>query len=328
MKKVRVGVVGIGQLGEAHLHHLVSLPGVEVVGIYDQDQMRLQEVASKYEMHCFGTVEEIWEQVEAVSVVVSTASHYAIAKSAIEHGQHVFIEKPMTRTLEEADDLLALQQKKGIIVQIGLIERFNPAFTALKGYPLYPMYIESHRFSPFSHRGADASVVLDLMIHDIDVILSIIPAEIEKIDATGFSVITKTMDYANARILFSNGAVANISSSRIASDRVRKMRIFQEDSRISIDFLKKETAIYRFADTPDVNGSERVMEQLQFEGRSRFLMRQALEVPFVDALQEELKAFISAVKGESAPVVTAAEGRKALAASIDIIKAAELNAKS
>ena len=321
MKKVRVGVVGIGKLGEAHLHHFLSIPGVQVSGIFDQDKKRLEEIAEKYEVNCFRSVEDIWKNVDAVSVVVSTVSHYSIAKAAMEHGLHVFIEKPMTTTLVEADDLLRIQSERGGIVQIGLIERFNPAFTALKGFPLAPVYIESHRLSPFTHRGADVSVVLDLMIHDIDIILSVIGAEVRHIEATGFSAITETADYVNARLGFSNGAAANITASRIAPDRMRKMRLFQPDSRITVDFLKRESEIFRYTDKPEINGEERLLGQMDFHGKSRYIVRQAIEVPFVDAMQAELQAFIRSVRGEIEPVVTAAEGRKALEISLAVMEA-------
>ncbi len=325
MKKVRVGVVGIGKLGEAHLHHFLSIPGVQVTGIYDQDGKRLREIAEKYEVNRFSSVEEIWNAVDAVSVVVSTASHYSIAKAAMEHGLHVFIEKPMTTTLEEADDLLSIQRERGGIVQIGLIERFNPAFTALRGLPLSPLYIECHRLSPFTHRGADVSVVLDLMIHDIDIILSIVGAEVGHIEATGFAAITESVDYANARLRFTNGTAANITASRIAPDRVRKLRMFQPDARITVDFLKRESEIFRYTDKPEVNGEERLLGQMDFRGISRYIVRQALDVPFVDAMQEELHAFIRSVRGEIEPVVTAAEGRKALEVSLAVMDAIRKN---
>lgn len=323
MKKVRVGVVGVGKLGESHLHHYLSIPGVEVMGVFDLDNQRLQEIISRYEVHPFKNIEEIIKSADAISIVTSTSVHYEIAKTAIEHGLNVFIEKPMTTTIEQADDIVNLQKSKGTIVQIGLIERFNPAFTALDSRSIHPLFIESHRLAPFTARGADVSVVLDLMIHDIDLVLKLVPADVKNIEATGFSAISGSIDFANAHIQFTNGTNASLIASRIAPERVRKMSLFQSDSTVIIDFLKKETEIYRFSNDSAANSRERVMGQMNYKGRSRFLLRQDIEVRFVDALQEELTAFIRSVRGESPPVVTAEEGRRALATSLAVMRAIE-----
>jgi len=242
---IKIGVVGVGYLGKHHLRCLEETD-FDVTGIYDIDQALLSDRAGEYDLRAFKDFDALLEECDAVDIVADTEAHYYLAKKAIEQGKHVFVEKPVTSTLEQAEDLeKLLSENKSLIFQVGHIERFNPAFLSLEDVVLKPQFIEVHRLANYNERGTDVSVVMDIMIHDLDVLLSIVDAEVEEVNAKGVSLFSTTADICNARIKFKNGCVANVTASRISLKTMRKLRLFQEDAYISMDFFKKESQVIR-----------------------------------------------------------------------------------
>ena len=237
--KIKVAVIGVGFFGERHAKSYFELKEAELVGVVDPNMERAKEIARQYRCEAFSDIAELFGRIDAASIVTHTLAHYETAKRLLSEGIDILIEKPMTSTLEEADEINHLAHQKIHIVQVGHIERFNPAFHKLKEHVTSPRFIECHRTGPFVNRATDVSVVLDLMIHDIDLILSLVPSEIRHIDAVGTSVITNEIDIANARLSFVNGAVANITASRVSSEPVRKIRVFQEEEYLSLNFCVK-----------------------------------------------------------------------------------------
>ena len=235
--KTKVGVIGVGHLGKHHVQHFSNITDVDLRGIYDINPEVSERISREHKTRSYSSLFELIERVDAVSIVTPTKDHKTIAKKCIEEGKHVFIEKPITQTVEEADELIELAKNKNIIIQVGHIERLNPALIPLKNYDINPKFVEVQRLAPYMIRGSDIPVVLDLMIHDIDIVLSLIPSPITQIESTGVSIMTQSVDIANARISFENGAIANLTSSRVAKDRVRKLKIFQQDLYITVDFL-------------------------------------------------------------------------------------------
>ncbi|MCI0496209.1 Gfo/Idh/MocA family oxidoreductase, partial [candidate division KSB1 bacterium] len=248
MKNVKVGILGVGHLGRLHVQNYKSIANAEIVGIYDINYDRCQEVAREFQVEAFEKLDHLLDRIEAASIVVSTIHHFEITKACLNKGIHCLVEKPITSTLAEADELIGLSKQKGLMLQVGHIERFNPAIVALADFELKPMFIESHRLASFNPRGTDVAVVLDLMIHDIDIILHLVKNPVQKIDASGVAVITDEVDIANARIGFENGCVANITASRISQKKMRKMRLFQRNAYIGVDFLQKFSEIYQLVD--------------------------------------------------------------------------------
>ncbi|MCY7292057.1 MAG: Gfo/Idh/MocA family oxidoreductase, partial [Ferruginibacter sp.] len=250
---LKIGVIGAGHLGKFHLNNWMEIEGVTVVGFCDSDDTNAHAVEEKYKIKRFATAEELLDNCDAVDIVAPTTFHYEFCALALRKGKHVFVEKPLTNTMDEAKSLLKLALESNLKFQVGHVERFNPAFTALKNYTLEPMFIEVHRLSQFNPRGTDVSVILDLMIHDIDIILHLIKSNVSYISANGVSVLSDTPDIANVRIEFDNGCVANLTSSRISMKKMRKMRLFQKDAHIGIDFLEKKTEIISQNATTDKN---------------------------------------------------------------------------
>ncbi len=244
MERIRLGIVGVGHLGRFHVKVAREIDCIEVVGIYDIDPKRLEEISREFSVIAFEDMDSLLELCDAVSIVVPTHSHFSVAREAIGRGIHVFIEKPLTSTVEEGKLLVEMAREKGIKLQVGHIERFNPAFLSLKGIKLSPMFVEAHRLARFHPRGLDVSVILDLMIHDIDIVLTLIPYPLCSLHACGVPVISASEDIANVRMEFENGAVANLTASRISAKDMRKMRLFQKDQYISIDFLEKKSEIF------------------------------------------------------------------------------------
>lgn len=244
MKKLKVGVIGVGHLGKEHARIYSELPDAELVGIVDTDPVRVQEIAGLYSTKAYSNVDEIIDKIDAVSIAVPTDQHFAIAKKMLLAKKSVLVEKPITSNLKEAKLLVGLAQKKGLFLQVGHIERFNPVIQALTKIVSEPKFIEIHRLSPFTPRGTEVSVVLDLMIHDIDIILALVKDDIKTIDAIGVNVLTPHDDIANARIVFKNGCVANLTASRVSAERMRKIRIFQPNSYTSVDYYKQEGVCY------------------------------------------------------------------------------------
>ncbi len=300
---IKIGVIGVGYLGKFHAEKYARLPEAELVGVMDIDQARAKEIAARYKCQAFFELSPLLEKVEAVSVVVPTKAHFEVAKACIAEGKHVLLEKPMTTTLEEADTLIDLAAKKGVILQIGHLERFNPAVKALFSYLHKPMFVETHRLGLCLERGTDVDVILDLMIHDIDIILAAVPEEIVEIRAVGVPVISGNIDIANVRLEFTNGCVANLTASRITGKRMRKIRFFQKDAYFSLDYAKRELAIIR-----------------RQEGGPLPFFHKLLRFAEGDPLQAEIASFLEVIKEGKRPVVSGEDGRKALKVALEINK--------
>ncbi len=250
---LKIGVFGVGHLGKFHLNNWKEIPGVEIVGFFDPHDQTALEVADKYQLPRFLDPDALMDACDAIDVVAPTNFHFEWCEKAIKKAKHVFVEKPLANTMEEARQLVKLAAESGIKFQVGHVERFNPAFLAVKDLDLKPMFIEVHRLAQFNPRGTEVSVILDLMIHDIDIILSIVKSDVKSISASGVGVMTETPDIANVRIEFHNGCVANLTSSRISMKKMRKMRLFQKDAYIGIDFLNKKSEIIKLKEPGDSN---------------------------------------------------------------------------
>lgn len=317
---LRVGVLGAGHLGKIHLKLLDESPLYELGGFFDPDETLAGAVASKLGYHKFDTLQDLIDAVDVVDIVTPTLSHYECARQAIENKKHVFIEKPITKTLEEAVELQELLVTNGTKGQVGHIERFNPAFIAVKDWIQNPMFIETHRLAEFNPRGTDVPVVLDLMIHDIDIILSLVNSNIKTISASGVSVISKSPDIANARIVFENGCVANLTASRISMKNMRKSRFFQKDAYISVDFLDKLVEVVKMKDAPEKPGSFDMILQ-NAEGQRRQIYFENPKISETNALLDELESFAEAINNDTETVVPLSDGAKALDVALRIIDA-------
>jgi len=307
MKKLRVGVVGVGYLGKFHAQKYHRMPDVELVGVVDPDVDQAQAIATANDVAYYRDHTSLFGKVDAISIAAPTPAHFPIAKAFLEHDVDVLIEKPMTTHLKDADELIRIAEDKGLIIQVGHLERFNPAVLALDGKINQPRFIESHRLSIFQGRCTDVSVVLDLMIHDIDLILNLVRSEIRTVSAAGIAVISGNVDIANARLEFVNGAVANVTASRISAKNERKLRLFQENAYISIDFANHSITMVR----PDGDHTDGLIPGMAIE---------TLTFEKGDALDDELKAFIQSVKHRREPLVTGHMGRDALKTALSIME--------
>ena len=287
-KKVRVGIVGVGHLGKHHVKHLAAMDNVECVGLYDIDEARATVISDKYNVKSYDSLEALLSDCDAVTIVTPTDTHFHVASDCLTAGKHVFIEKPITKSVAEAEQLLTLANTNEVLIQVGHIERLNPALVPLKNYSISPKYIEIQRLAPYDVRGTDVPVVLDKMIHDIDILLFLVNSNVESIDANGISILTDSIDIANARIRFKNGTIANITSSRVAQDHVRKAKIFQQDLYITIDFLLGLTEIYRVLDPeePDPDAIQDV--QFHYGDKTKKIVYEKPDLPSFDALKVEL----------------------------------------
>jgi len=319
----RVGVVGAGSLGFHHIRILRDLPGIKFGGFFESRPERRAEVEKELGVRGQSTLADLLEACDAVVIVVPTSKHFEVASAAIERGKHVFIEKPITTTLEEADALLGKAKEKGVMVQIGHIERFNRAVRAALPHVRKPRFIDSERLAPFSPRGSDVAVVLDLMIHDIDLLLTLVGSEARDISAVGVPVLTPMLDIANARVTFSSGAVANITSSRISRERKRKIRIFQQSGYLSLDLGAGTGEFFRLRSDIDPLALRSAPADI-----TAYVDRIKLDAPDGEPLKLELESFISALRGQSAVVVTGEEGRLALGVALRIVKEIELTLPS
>ena len=311
-KITKIGVVGLGHLGYHHAKHFSKISGTKLVGVYDINRQKCVEVASKFETKPFESLEDMLNEVEAVSIVTPTKNHNETAKICIEHGKHVFIEKPIAETVKEANELITMAEKRKSIIQVGHIERLNSALLPLANFDINPKFIEVQRLAPYMSRGTDVPVVLDLMIHDIDLVLAIVRSPVKQIHASGVSIMTDSVDIANARMRFDNGAVASITSSRVAKDRVRKMKVFQQDLYITIDFLIGLTEVYKVMDGSKTNPAAIMSAPLKSKGKHRQIFYEKPEVKKQDALKMELENFVKSVKGKEKPIVDGKAGRDAL----------------
>ena len=307
MEKIRSAVVGVGYLGQFHAEKYAQLSDTQLVAVVDLDRERATAVAEKTGAQAFTDYREIIGLVDAVSIVVPTQCHYEVAKAFLEKGVHVLLEKPITTTLAEADELIRIATSQKVVFQVGHLERFNPVVVALDGIVKQPGFIESIRIAPFKPRGTDVNVVLDLMIHDIDIIQNIVGSKVEEINSIGTPVFTEEEDIANARIQFANGCVANVTASRISLKSERKMRIFQPDAYISVDFQNKTFAVFRKGTGEMFPGIPNVTKEEQSFGQT-------------DALKNEIEAFLDAVIHDKPPVVSGEDGRYALETALKIIK--------
>ena len=306
---LKIGIVGVGHLGKFHLNNWLEISDVEVVGFVDPNEEIANEVIEKYGIKRFFDTDDFLNQCDAIDIVAPTNFHYEWCEKAIKLGKHVFVEKPFAHTMDEARQLVKLAKESNIKLQVGHVERFNPAFLALKGFDLKPMFIEVHRLAQFNPRGTEVSVILDLMIHDIDIILSLVKSDVKKISASGVAVMTDTPDIANVRIEFDNGCVANLTSSRISMKKMRKMRVFQKDAYIGIDFLDKKTEIIKLKEPGDANVFSFDMET---PGGTKTIAVANPPVPEINAIKRELEEFKDAIINNTQTVVTEIDGLKAM----------------
>lgn len=315
---LKVGVLGAGHLGKIHLKLLQQSSKYELVGFYDPVKQHAENVAKEFGYRAFDSVTELIANVEVVDIVTPTLSHFDCAKEAIAAGKHIFVEKPITNTLQEAEAIRTLVSQNHVKGQVGHVERFNPAFTAVKDKIDSPMFIETHRLAEFNPRGTDVPVVLDLMIHDIDVILSVVNSEVKNVHASGVSVISETPDIANARIEFKNGCVANLTASRISLKNMRKSRFFQKDAYISVDFLEKKSEVVKMKDVPE-NPDEFAMILQNAEGIKKQIYFENPDITPNNAILDELETFADAIVNNTKPIVTLTDGTKALRVAHQII---------
>ena len=315
---LKVGVLGAGHLGKIHLKLLNQSSKYNLIGFYDPVAENAKKVSEEFGYKSFDSVSELINSVDVIDIVTPTLSHFDCAKEAINSGKHVFIEKPITNTLEEAEAIRTLVSQHHVKGQVGHVERFNPAFTAVKNTIDTPMFIECHRLAEFNPRGTDVPVVLDLMIHDIDIILSVVKSEVKSVHASGVSVISDTPDIANARIEFKNGCVANLTASRISLKNMRKTRFFQKDAYISVDFLEKKSEVVKMKDVPE-NPDEFAMILQNAEGVKKQIYFENPNVEPNNAILDELETFADAIVNDTRPVVTLGDGTDALRVAHQII---------
>jgi len=308
---LKVGVLGAGHLGKIHLRLLQQSDKYELVGFYDPFTKNAKKVAKEFGYVLFDSVESLIDEVDVIDIVTPTLSHFDCAKLAIEKSCHIFIEKPITKTVLEAEAIRTLASQKHIRGQVGHVERFNPAFTAVKDMIDSPMFIETHRLAEFNPRGTDVPVVLDLMIHDIDIILSVVKSPVKNVHASGVSVISETPDIANARIEFENGCVANLTASRISMKNMRKSRFFQKDAYISVDFLEKTAEVVKMKDVPE-NQDEFAMILQNAEGIKKQIYFDNPEIQPNNAILDELESFADAIENDTTPIVSLSQGTEAL----------------
>lgn len=312
-ENVRVGVAGTGHLGAIHTKLWKHCEGAELAGIFDADSSRAAAVAAEYGVQAFGTLEELIAACDALTIAAPTSAHFAIAQAGLSAGKHCFIEKPVTASYAEAGILIEQAERRRLVIQVGHVERFNPGIVSLAGYGIAPMFIEAHRLAQFKPRATDVSVVLDLMIHDLDIVLWLVDSPVKSVAAHGVSVLTDTTDIANARVTFANGCVANITASRISAQPMRKLRMFQRDAYISVDFARGESEIYRLADASHPPAARAAMlGSIETGARNVTIVYEKPDAPPVNAIAEEQRAFIASVRAGAPVAVSAREAAEAL----------------
>jgi predicted dehydrogenase len=319
---LKIGVVGTGHLGKFHLNNWKEIPGVEIVGFCDPDDTTAKEVSEKYRLKRFPDVDSLIEACDAIDVVTPTQFHFSTCEKAIKKSKHVFVEKPMVNSMEEAKILVKLVQESKIKFQVGHVERFNPAFLAAKTLNLNPMFIEVHRLAQFNPRGTEVSVILDLMIHDIDVVLSLVKSDVKSISASGVAVMTDTPDIANVRIEFNNGCVANLTSSRISMKKMRKVRLFQKDAYIGIDFLEKKTEVIKLRQPED---KDVFSFDIETPNGVKTIAIANPAVPEVNAIKKELEGFVAAIANNTQTIVNEIDGFRAMEVAHQILQKINYN---
>lgn len=333
MGKIKVGVIGVGHLGSHHARIYSQLPETELVGVYDISKEKSQKVASDLAVKNYDKLESLLQEVKAVSIAVPTSAHFKVAGEVLQRKIDCLIEKPITQTVSQAQELIDLAQKQKLILQVGHIERFNPSVLVLKNLEidLEPKFIETHRLAAFTERGTDVAVILDLMIHDIDLILSWVKSDIEDIQAAGISVISEADDIANARISFKNGCVANITSSRISPRPMRKLRIFQKDLYVSLDLLERSLEVYKLISTTALNNpnpiEKNIVGKIPVERIGKTVVYERPKVENQDMLTLELKSFLDSVKNRTLPLVSGLEAKRALEVALDIERKTQAHRK-
>jgi len=315
---LKAGVLGAGHLGKIHLKLLNQSKEYELIGFYDPNEENAEKVAQEFGYKRYDDLDTLIAEADMIDVVTPTLAHFEVAKKVISAGKHLFIEKPITNTYKEAEELIRLAKEHKVKGQVGHVERFNPAFQAVADLIENPMFIEAHRLAEFNPRGTDVPVVLDLMIHDIDAVLSVVKSEVKKINASGVSVISDTPDIANARIEFENGCVANLTASRISMKNMRKSRFFQRDAYISVDFLEKKCEVVKMKDAPE-NPDDFAMILQNAEGVKKQIYFNNPEVSPNNAILEELESFANAINNDTEPVVTMEQAAKALQVANQVI---------
>ena len=327
MEKIKAGVIGVGHLGRHHARVYSQIPEAQLIGIHDTDSEKAQRIAKEFDTRYFENLSDLVERIDAVSLVVPTTFHYSLACDILGWGKNLLVEKPITETVKQAEELVSLVGSKNVILQVGHIERFNPAFKAIENLKLEPKFIESHRLAQFNPRGTDVAVVLDLMIHDLDLILSLVKSKVKTIEAAAIPVISDSEDIANARLTFENGCVANITSSRISARPLRKMRLFEKNSYISLDFLQRSVEIYKLVDADFVPKEERgkktVVGNIPSGEMGKTIIYEKPEIENEDLLTLEIKSFLDAVKEKKHPKVSGEDGKRALEVALEVVDKAK-----
>ncbi|MFP4108755.1 MAG: Gfo/Idh/MocA family oxidoreductase [Desulfonatronovibrio sp.] len=323
MKSIKLGVIGVGHLGTFHARLAAEMDSVNLTGVYDINQEQARRISAECATTPYSDLDDLLSRVDAVSIVVPTSEHFNIAMKALDQGCHLFIEKPITSTVEEAGQIIRKARSRNKKIQVGHIERFNPAMLAIKGYPLAPMFIEAHRLSQFNPRGCDVSVVLDLMIHDLDLILYMVNSPVVHTDACGVAVVSETEDIANVRLKFESGCVANLTCSRISLTPMRRMRLFQKNQYIAMDFMEKKSDIFLLRDEDHKAGPQApgmVVSQIGIGDKARDIVYQKPEPPRVNSLKMELEEFARAIILDLEPEVPGEQGMQALEVANSILE--------
>ncbi|MCL5029941.1 MAG: Gfo/Idh/MocA family oxidoreductase [Bacteroidetes bacterium] len=328
MEKLKIGVIGTGHLGKFHIKLFKQIENCELVGVFDIDKSTAQNVGNEFGVKAFDTIDNLLNEVNAVSIAAPTSSHYEVSKKCLEKNIHVFVEKPITASISEAEELVKITAEKNLNMQVGHVERFNPALISLEKYILEPKFIQTDRLAQFNPRGTDVAVVLDLMIHDIDIILSLVKSEVREIAASGVAVVSNNIDIANARIQFENGAVANVTASRISQKRMRKMRIFQRDNYIALDFITGVSEVYRLIPVDEKVGNGLIsFGEIGIGEKKKRVIYEQPEIKEINALKYELELFVDSVLKKERPVVSGEDGLRALKVAQLILKKIEESQK-
>ena len=324
MEKLPIGVIGVGHLGKLHSKMFSEINNCNFIGVFDSNPEQAKLVADEFGVKYFNTIEELLSNVKAVSIAATTSAHYEVAKICFENNVHVFVEKPITATIEQGEELVKIAKERNLKFQVGHIERFNPGLLSLESYIYDPMFIQSDRLAQFNPRGTDVAVVLDLMIHDIDIILSFIKSNVKQVDASGVAVVSDHIDIANARIQFENGAVANVTASRISQKKMRKMRLFQKDHYISLDFVTGVSEVYRLQPLEETALPNSIsFGEIGVGERKKRLIYEQPESKEVNALNYELQLFVDAVLYDKKIIVSGEDGLRALKVAEIIIQKIE-----